>query len=225
MPRPSQHSKGPPALASRPLPEAHGGPILPHAPPVTVAPRLRALYQSRVLARVLPDYPHLHAFSMEDLAKEWNVPVPALAARLTGRVEVSGQDLLFMADELGCTPHELLAGILAYLPAAERARLRERSRLAGEARYSKIRKTDRPPRPRAPEGYTPLGARRPVQTEVLARLPPSERSPLPTPAPLEVPVTITLMDGSKMYTGIHNGAPQDPTPPPARRKGGARGKA
>lgn len=80
MPRPPRPPKGPPALASRPLPEARGGPILPHAPPVTVAPRLRALYQSRVLARVLPDYPHLHAFSMEDLAKEWNVPVPALAA-------------------------------------------------------------------------------------------------------------------------------------------------
>lgn len=166
---------------------------------VLIRPRMRSLQQASGMARLLPAHPHLHAFTFADLAREWGVPEYKLKMRLTGIVEVSGQDLLFMADELGVTPHELMAGIVAYTPAHELARRRAKiheqmrrhyakNKAALEAAGRVFEKTGRAARPKAPPldpaKFTRTGKRKPIQTVLMERLPPNERQPLPTPPPI-----------------------------------------
>lgn len=177
-----RHPK-PPALVPRPLPPAPDE-IRPlaNSPPLRLAPRLRTLYQARILARLLPAHPHLHAITLSDLAREWGADRVSIEARLTGKVEISGADLLFMADELGVTPHELLAGIQSYLTPEERASLKLKNRVASSARYAQVRDARKaagdPPRKYSPR----TGRRAPIHLLVMERLPPDQRKPLP-PAP------------------------------------------
>lgn len=173
----------PPTLVSRPLPPAPDE-IRPlaNSPPLRLAPRLRTLYQPRILARILPKHEHLHAITLADLAREWGFDRLAIEARLTGKVEISGTDLLFMADELGVSPHELLAGIQGYLTPEERASRKLKNKVASSARYAQVRDAriaaGDPPRKYSPR----TGRRAPIHLLIMERLPPDQRKPLP-PAP------------------------------------------
>lgn len=168
----------PPPLVSRPLPQVGTPRPLAPGPPLKLAPRTRALYQASLLARVLPAHPHLHAITPSDLAREWGVDRFSIMNRLTGAVEISGIDLLWMADELGVTPHELLAGILAYYTPEERASRKLKNRLAKSKQYYDARAA-REAAGRPVKAYTLSGRRAPIHTLVMERLPPDERSPLP----------------------------------------------
>lgn len=174
-----------PAFVSRPLPVVAPPRPLAHSPPLTLAPRLRTLYQARILARILPSHPHLHALTLTDLAREWGIDRLSLGSRLVGTLEISGQDLLFISDELGCTPHELMAGILAYRTPKERASSKAKNMAQSRARYSKVKAARIASRERDAR-YTATGRRAPVHTILMERLPANERSPLP-PTPKKEP--------------------------------------